>query len=99
MNSRWYEINSMVNVLFSLFEKADDEEKKSVISFMTQELINLRPYDKLDVASVFKMATGEQARNRWYDKDESVRIFVELLKNLSDDDKIGFLTKVNNKLS
>ena len=78
---RWYDKDPSVSECFNMFEKANPQIKHKLATFLMEEIINKPPYSEMISDEVFALATGETKRRRWYDDDEIVRIYVELLRH------------------
>ncbi len=84
-NLRWYEKDELTAKFLHMFENLSDSNKRKTAIFLVDEIINKPPYNEMLSEDVFNAATSESQKRRWYDFDEVIRIFAELLKNLNDD--------------
>lgn len=78
---RWYEKDEVLTKCINTLETIEDKHKRQTATYLTEEIITKPPFSDLIPDEVFKMATGESSRRRWYDFDEVVRLFVELLRH------------------
>jgi hypothetical protein len=85
--SRWYDQNQNVAKSMDLLENLPDTVKKRVAAYLIEDLITKKPYSDMLPIDVHYLVLSENRRRRWYDFDESVRIFVELLRHSSDTQK------------
>jgi hypothetical protein len=84
---RWYDKDPVVSKCFEIMEKLDDRKKRQTATFLMNEIISRPPYSEMVPDEIFKLATGEEQKRRWYDFDEVSRIFTELLRHSSDEIK------------
>lgn len=82
---RWYDQDPSVSQCFNMFEKVSPKVKHKLATFLMEEIINKPPYFDMISDEIFELATGEPERRRWYDDDEIVRIYVELLRHVDAD--------------
>ncbi len=86
-NLRWYEKDELTSKFIEMFENLSDSNKRKTAIFLVDEIINKPPYKDMVSEDVFNAATSESQKRRWYDFDEVIRIFAELLKNLNEEAK------------
>ena len=78
---RWYDEDQVVTKCVVLLESLSDNVKRQTATYLMDEIINKPPYSEMMASDIFNLATGESRKRRWYDFDEVVRIFVELLRH------------------
>ncbi|MDD3149609.1 MAG: hypothetical protein PHV68_02150 [Candidatus Gastranaerophilales bacterium] len=78
---RWYDEDPVVAKCVNSLENLQDSSKRQVATFLMSEIIDKPPFNEMIPDNVFDLVTSETRRRRWYDFDEVVRIFVELLRN------------------
>ncbi len=95
---RWYDKDPIVSKCFKLIESLEDSKKHQVATFLMGSIIMQPPYSSMMPSKVSSLMSIEEPKRRWYDYDESIRLFIELIKNVSDDTKreiairaIGFI--------
>jgi hypothetical protein len=84
---RWYEEDTIVEKCLSLLENLEDSKKRQTSVFLMDEIINKDPYTEMIPDKIFGLATEETQKRRWYDFDQTVRIFVELLRHVSPEER------------
>ncbi len=82
---RWYDEDPVVGSCFEKLENLPVELKRQTANYLMEEIINKPPYSDMIADEVFDLATGESKKRRWYDFDEVVRIFIELIRHASPD--------------
>ena len=82
---RWYDEDPIVAQCLKKLETLQDSLKRQTANYLMQEIINKPPYVDMLPDDIFNLATGESKRRRWYDFDEVVRIFIELLRHAQPD--------------
>lgn len=82
---RWYDLDPIVSKCVHSLESLDVGLKRQTAIYIVDEIINKPPYSEMLSDKVFELATTEDSRRRWYDFDEAVRIFIELLRHSSTD--------------
>jgi hypothetical protein len=99
--SRWYDRNDSISVSMHLLESVPDNLKRQVANYLIEDLITKKPYSDMLPIDVHYLVLSENRRRRWYDFDESVRIFVELLRHSSESQRLeisdkleGFIKKI-----
>ncbi|MEI8390358.1 MAG: hypothetical protein WCG23_10805 [bacterium] len=85
--TRWYEQDPVVAECFKIMEQLDDRKKRQTATFLMNEIISRPPFSEMIPDDIFKLATGEEQKRRWYDYDEVSRIFAELLRHSPDETK------------
>lgn len=90
---RWYDKDEVVSRCVHLLESVPDSLKRKTATFLMDQVIQKPTFENLVPDEIVDMATGDDRRRRWYDFDEVVRIFIELLKNCPDQDKRHIATK------
>lgn len=78
---RWYDVDPVVAKCVTLLENLPENLKRQTSSYLMEKIIEKPPFSEMLPEDVFKLATEEQRRRRWYDEDEILRIFVELLRH------------------
>lgn len=78
---RWYEEDSVVAACISKLETLQESLKRQTANYLMEEIINKPPYSEMVADDIFKLATEESQRRRWYDFDEVIRLFIELLRH------------------
>lgn len=84
---RWYEEDPIVLRCVTLLEGLDDSIKRKTATYLMDEIINKPPYCNMLPDEIFSLITSETRRRRWYDFDEVIRIFVELLRYSPNEDR------------
>ena len=84
---RWYDQDKILSKCVSLLYSLPDPLKRQTSTFLMNEIIDKQPYINMINEEIYTIVTSEGNKNRWYDHDEVTRIFMELLKNASDDSK------------
>jgi len=82
--TRWYDKDPVVSKCFEIMEQLDDGKKRQTATFLMDEIISKPPYVEMIPDEIFKLATGEEQKRRWYDYDEVSRIFAELVRHSDD---------------
>ena len=83
---RWYEKDKVVHNCANKLEKLEPHFQRQVSSYIMDELLNTPPYITMLEEQIIKLATNESTpKRRWYDFSQTVHIFMELLKNLSEE--------------
>jgi len=77
---RWYDEDEIVSKCISLLQNLKDADKRQATTFLMDEIINIPPFVDMLPDEVFNIINSETRRRRWYDFDETVRIFAELLR-------------------
>lgn len=78
---RWYDEDPIVKKCVSYLENMSDNLKRKTATYLMDEIIDKPPFSDMVPDDVFDIATAEENKRRWYDFDEVVRIFFELLKS------------------
>ncbi|MEI7474016.1 MAG: hypothetical protein WCK67_04490 [bacterium] len=78
---RWYEEDPIVEKCVKSMETLPEVIKRQISSYLMEKIIEKPPFCDMLPDDVFKLATQEYRRRRWYDEDEILRIFVELLRH------------------
>lgn len=78
--SRWYDQDDIVSKCVRLLETLPDPLKRQTATFIMDKIIDIPPFLHMPPEEVFKLATADDKKRRWYDFDEVVRIFLELLR-------------------
>lgn len=78
---RWYEEDAVVSACVQKIENLHESLKRQTANYLMEEIINKPPYSEMVADDIFKLATAESQRRRWYDYDEVIRLFVELLRH------------------
>lgn len=86
-NIRWYDRDEIVSQSMNLLKDVPDSLKRQVATYLVEEIIARKPYIDMLPFDTHYLILSENRRRRWYDYDETVRIFVELLRHTSDDQK------------
>ena len=85
--TRWYDRDDTVSKSMNMLNKIPDSLKRQVATFLVEDIINRKPYKDMFTLDTHYLILSEDRRNRWYDFDETIHIFVELLRHTSDDRK------------
>lgn len=81
---RWYEKNELIQKCVTSIEELPDTKKHQVATYLMDEIINKPPLVDMMAEDVYKMATSETRRRRWYDFDEVIRLFIELIRQVDE---------------
>jgi hypothetical protein len=84
LNIRWYDRGDEVSESMKLLEDLPDSLKRRVATYLIDEIINRKPYCDMFTLDTHYLIISEIRRRRWYDYDEAVRIFVELVRHTSE---------------
>lgn len=84
---RWYDKDPVVARCVSMLEKTEKFKQHKVAAFLSEDIISSLPDD------IYDRVTGEHRKRRWYDFDEVCKIFMELLRHSSDEDRKQFAIK------
>lgn len=102
--SRWYDKDEIVQKCAQTLEALPDSLKRQTSTFIMSKIIQKPPYENMVADEIFNLATGDDRKRRWYDFDEVVRIFFELLRHSDDKTKrqiaieaIAFIEDMQNK--
>lgn len=82
---RWYEKDAALNKCLLMLENLSESLKRKTATFLMEEIINQSPYSEMLPEEVYDLATGETQKRRWYDFDEVVRIFIELIRHTPEE--------------
>lgn len=85
--SRWYDRVSSSSDTMNRLKNTPDSLKRQVSTYLINEIISKKPYIDMIPLDVHYLVLSENRRRRWYDFDECVRIFVELLRHCSESQK------------
>lgn len=81
---RWYDRDDVVAKSMEILQEIPDESKRLVASYLVEDIIQRKPYCDMFPLDTHYLILSENRRRRWYDFDETVRIFIELLRHTSD---------------
>lgn len=84
---RWHDEDPIVSKCLNMLENIKESIKRKTATFLMNEIINKSPYDAMMPEEVFALVTSETRKRRWYDVDEVIRLFIELLKNCTPEAK------------
>lgn len=93
---RWHDEDPIVSKCIQMLENIQESIKRKTATFLMNEIINKSPYDSMLPDEVFALVTSETRKRRWYDADEVIRLFVELLKNCTPEAKKEICIKAIN---
>ncbi|MEW5821488.1 MAG: hypothetical protein AB1782_14950 [Cyanobacteriota bacterium] len=86
---RWYDRDGIVAKSMNLLQEIPDDLKRQVASYLVDDIINRKPYCDMFPIDTHYMILSEQRRRRWYDFDETIHIFVELLRHASEAQRVA----------
>ena len=78
---RWYDEDAIVAKCVRLLENIQDTIKRQTATFLMDEIISKPPFSEMVPDDVINLVLSEGRRRRWYDFDEIIRIFMELLRH------------------
>ena len=84
---RWYDEDPIVAKCLRILESIPNSVKRQTATYLMDEIINKPPYIEMIPDEIFTLATSEKERRRWYDYDEIIRIFIELIRHAPADMK------------
>lgn len=82
---RWYDQDPLVSRCIAILENIETRRKHRTATFLTNEIILKDPYCKMLPEDLYNLVMKEQRKRRWYDFDEILKIFMELLRHSPDD--------------
>ena len=82
---RWYDGDPVVAKCIGLLEGVRDSLKRQTATFLMGQIILKPPYSDMLPDEVFNLITSETRKRRWYDFDETIKIFMELLRHSSEE--------------
>ncbi len=77
---RWYDNNKITSRCVELLEQLSDRDQRKTATFLMNEIISQPHFSQMLPKDIFNHTNSEKRRNRWYDEEEAIRIFMELLK-------------------
>lgn len=92
---RWYDKNDNVSESMKRLQNLPDETKRQVATYLIEEVISRKPYCDMLPLDTHYLILSEDRRRRWYDLDEILHIFVELLRHTSDEQKLALSEMVD----
>ncbi len=81
---RWYDQDPIVSRCIAILENIETSKKRKTATFLTNEIILKPPYRDMLPEELYNLVMEERRKRRWYDFDEVLKIFMELLKHSSD---------------
>lgn len=81
---RWYDKDEAIASSMKTLENAPDKLKRQIATYLIEEVISRKPYCDMFPLDTHYLILSENRRRRWYDYDETVRIFIELLRHSSE---------------
>jgi len=93
---RWYDRDDKVSKSMNILKNIPDDSKRQITTYLVEEIITRKPYCDMFPLDAHFLILSEQRRRRWYDFDEALHIFVELLRHSSDAQKIEISEMVLN---
>jgi len=82
---RWYDRDPVVSRCIAILENIDTAKKHKTATFLTNEIILHPPYRKMLPDELYELVMSEERKRRWYDFDEVMKIFIELLRHAPED--------------
>jgi|GEM_PF-893211 len=79
--TRWHDQDVIVAKCISLLENIKDSIKRQTATFLMDEIISKPPYNNMLPEEIYNLALSETRKRRWYDMDEVLRLFVEMLRH------------------
>lgn len=86
--TRWYDEDKVVARCVSILENLKDSYKRQTATFLMDQIINKPPYKDMLTEEVLNVVISETRTRRWYDFDEVVRNFFELLRHSDSETRI-----------
>jgi len=93
---RWHDEDVIVAKCVCMLENIEESVKRKTATFLLNEIIDKLPQTTLQIEDIYNLATSETRKRRWYDLDEIIRIFVELLKQCSPESRKEICIKAIN---
>ena len=93
---RWHDEDPVVSKCIKMLENIQESIKRKTATFLMNEIINKAPYDTMLPEEVYNLVTSETRKRRWYDADEVIRLFMELLRNCTPEAKKDISIKAIN---
>lgn len=84
---RWYDKDPVVSRCVHTLENIENRRKRRTATFLTNEIILQDPYCAMLPEDLYELVMRERRTRRWYDFDEILKIFMELLKHCPDNTK------------
>lgn len=84
---RWYDVDRVVSTCIRMLENLDESQKNQTASFLMEKIIKQPPFSEMLPEDVFNLINKETRKRRWYDYNETTRIFVELLRQSPDENR------------
>ncbi len=78
---RWYDKDPVVSRCINILENIETREKHRTATFLTNEIILKQPYCSMLPEELYNLVMNEKRKRRWYDFDEILKIFMELLRH------------------
>ena len=82
---RWYDDDPMTSQCVKMLESVQDSLKRQTATFLMNEIVSKPPYIDMLPDEIINLIESEGRKRRWYDFDEVMRIFLELLRHSSED--------------
>lgn len=90
---RWYDKDPVVSKCVNLLENIETVKKHRTATFLTNKIILRPPYSSMLPEDLYNLVMEEQRKRRWYDFDEILKIFMELLKNAPEEARREIATR------
>lgn len=91
--TRWYDEDEIVSKCVNLLQNLKNSDKRQTATFLMNEIITIPPFVDMLPDEVLNVINSEERRRRWYDFDETVRIFAELLRYSTPDARKKIATR------
>ena len=79
--TRWYDDDKLVAKCVHVLEELNDSQQRKTATFLMDHIINKPPFKDMLPDDIFNTVVSETRARRWYDFDEVVRNFIELLRH------------------
>lgn len=86
---RWYDRNDNVSESMKKLQHLPDSIKRQIATYLIEDVISRKPYCDMLPLDTHYLILSEDRRRRWYDLDEILHIYVELLRHTSEEQKIA----------
>lgn len=90
---RWYDEDDLVSECVQTLEGIEDSYKRQTATFLMDEILTKPPFVDMMPNEIFSLITSEDRKRRWYDFDEVMRIFLELLRYSCDETRMQISKK------
>ncbi|MDD3014246.1 MAG: hypothetical protein PHC34_11135 [Candidatus Gastranaerophilales bacterium] len=94
---RWHDEDVVVGKCIKMLENIEESIKRQTATFLVDEMIAKLPYTTMPPEELYNLTVSSETRKRrWYDIDEVIRLFVELLKHCTPETRKEIAIKAIN---